>query len=303
MAKQGNKYGKLGLSNDQLDRMLFLAREAFDYTFGQGEVDVDRIQLDDDRNMCIDYGGRRVTIDGKHFNKLKVDSMKINVLEIFRDMMGDVADFRNSPRTRSRSDSTAGNDKMTDEYFEQRGIHRKQFENTFVVSETKGGLQDDEFAIEDDNDPIMITKGDKKKGGMNGGKGKNRYLEVPTKGGLQYDEPYHNNTKGEFVINDDNEPIMITEAANKLSVGKRYSSSYRRNNNNMYAASSSATLDEISESLHDNVDQLMDYVYQQDDLIANQSKQIAYLEREIINANQSRRRRYGRGGNGRYGYY
>merc|ERR1712157_231681 len=61
-------------------------------------------------------------------------------------------------------------------------------------------------------------------------------------------------------------------------------------------------LDEITDSLYENVDQLLEYVHQQNDIIANQSEQISYLERKIENATnryRPRRRRYGRGD----GYY
>lgn len=50
-------------------------------------------------------------------------------------------------------------------------------------------------------------------------------------------------------------------------------------------------LDEIADSLYENVDQLMEYVHQQNDIIDDQSEQIAYLEREILNLNNSRGRR------------
>merc|ERR1712003_196556 len=61
-------------------------------------------------------------------------------------------------------------------------------------------------------------------------------------------------------------------------------------------------LDEITDSIYENVDQLLEYVHQQNDIIANQSEQISYLERKIENATnryRPRRRRYGRGD----GYY
>merc|ERR1712176_630033 len=75
---------------------------------------------------------------------------------------------------------------------------------------------------------------------------------------------------------------------------KPYYSSMANNgyNNRIDSSSTSTRIDDIADSIYDGVDDLLEYVYEQDELIEEQNRQIAQLEKQILN--RRRRRQYNR---------
>merc|ERR1712176_1131918 len=75
---------------------------------------------------------------------------------------------------------------------------------------------------------------------------------------------------------------------------KPYYSSMANNRyyNRIDSSSTSTRIDDIADSIYDGVDDLLEYVYEQDELIEEQNRQIAQLEDQILN--RRRRRQYNR---------
>merc|ERR1712157_700594 len=86
----------------------------------------------------------------------------------------------------------------------------------------------------------------------------------------------------------DNQQVNANLDQMALQSVRRRKSSYSSMANNGYnnridSSSTSTRIDDIANSIYDGVEDLLEYVYEQDELIEEQNRQIAQLEKQILN--------------------